>query len=57
MGGYLVYYGLVLAVFAPLGIVPLATLWGTLQKLRPSVAGSGGGLVLCLQPQPRLAVP
>lgn len=29
MGGYLVYYGLVLAVFAPLGIVPLATLWGT----------------------------
>ena len=29
MGGYLVYYGLVLAVFAPLGIVPLAALWGT----------------------------
>ena len=28
MGGYLVYYGLVLAVFAPLGIVPLAALWG-----------------------------
>ena len=29
MGGYLVYYGLVLAVFAPLGLVPLAVLWGT----------------------------
>ncbi|WP_455500784.1 hypothetical protein [Gemmiger sp.] len=29
MGGYLVYYGLVLAVFAPLGLVPLAALWGT----------------------------
>lgn len=29
MGGYLVYYGLVLAVFAPLGVVPLAVLWGT----------------------------
>ena len=28
MGGYLVYYGLVLAVFAPLGIAPLAALWG-----------------------------
>ena len=28
MGGYLVYYGLVLSVFAPLGIAPLATLWG-----------------------------
>lgn len=26
MGGYLVYYGLVLAVFAPLGLVPLALL-------------------------------
>ena len=26
MGGYLVYYGLVMAVFVPLGLVPLATL-------------------------------
>ncbi len=26
MGGYLVYYGLVLAVFAPLGLVPLVCL-------------------------------
>lgn len=26
MGGYLVYYGLVLAVFAPLGLVPLVRL-------------------------------
>lgn len=57
MGGYLVYYGLVLAVFAPLGIVAAGGALGHAQKLRPSVAGSGGGLVLCLQPQPRLAVP
>lgn len=46
MGGYLVYYGLVLAVFAPLGIVPLATLWGTRRNcgLLWLAAGGGGAL-------------
>ena len=36
MGGYLVYYGLVLAVFAPLGLVPLVRL-AEKDPPRPSV--------------------
>lgn len=44
MGGYLVYYGLVLAVFAPLGIAPLAALGrgialpGTVRRALPAAA-------------------
>lgn len=34
MGGYLVYYGLVLAVFAPLGLVPLVRLAEKVQPAR-----------------------
>ena len=35
MGGYLVYYGLVLAVFAPLGLVPLVRLAARVEGKRP----------------------
>lgn len=35
LGGYLVYYGLVLAVFVPLGLAPLAQLAGRVRLPRP----------------------
>lgn len=38
MGGYLVYYGLVLAVFAPLGVAPLA--WAAARLRLPQAARS-----------------
>lgn len=51
MGGYLVYYGLVLAVFAPLGLVPLTVLAAkmTANRNSPGALGfvlPGVGLVL-----------
>lgn len=45
-GGYLVYYGLVLAVFAPLGLAPLAGLAG--QKCLPAVSRWLPGVALVL---------
>ena len=44
MGGYLVYYGLVLAVFAPLGLAPLAVL---VEKWKTPAAVKWAALPLC----------
>ncbi len=44
MGGYLVYYGLVLAVFAPLGLAPLARLAA---KCKLPAAAKWAALPLC----------
>lgn len=62
MGGYLVYYGLVLAVFAPLGLVPLVRLAEKTPAPRPYRAALGrAGRVrcrlLCSDAQPGTAGP
>lgn len=62
MGGYLVYYGLVLAVFAPLGLVPLGPPCGKDPCARPYRAALGrAGRVrcrlLCPDAQPGTAGP
>ncbi len=46
MGGYLVYYGLVLAVFAPLGLVPLALLAARVRSPRWGRRAAPWALVL-----------
>lgn len=52
MGGYLVYYGLVLAVFVPLGMVPLAALlrrlsWPGLVRRAAPWAALAGAVLYC----------
>lgn len=46
MGGYLVYYGLVLAVFAPLGLAPLACLAGRVKASAVKAAAPWAALAL-----------
>ena len=46
MGGYLVYYGLVLAVFAPLGLAPLACLAGRVKASAAKTAAPWAALAL-----------
>ena len=59
-GGYLVYYGLVLGVFAPLGLVPLVKAWrntaprAALRRAAPAAAAALA-LVWCLWQNPNTA--